>query len=128
MALDDPRPRSRAVQQDQNERAFTMIESRNKRVLIVDNDEEEAARLATVLQREGYDSNATWSGLEALELLKSGEFDVVLVSNYLPDVYVGDFFQRLNRLPVHPCSFVMEEGQVSAATLQKIKNLIEEEK
>jgi CheY-like chemotaxis protein len=104
-----------------------MIESRNKRILIVDNDEEEAARLGTVLQREGYDSNATWSGLEALELLKSGEFDVVLVSNYLPDVYVGDFFQRLNRLPVHLCSFVMEEGQVSAATLQKIKNLIEEE-
>ena len=61
-------------------------------------------------QRKGYDSIATWSGLEALELLKSGEFDVVLVSSYLPDVYVGDFFERLNRLPVQPCSFVMEEG------------------
>jgi CheY-like chemotaxis protein len=105
-----------------------MTELRNKRVLIVDNDEEEAAQLGTVLQRAGYDSNATWSGLEALELLKSGEFDVVLVSNYLPDVYVGDFFQRLNRLPVRPCSFVMQEGHVSASTVQKIKNLIESEK
>jgi CheY-like chemotaxis protein len=105
-----------------------MTESRNKRVLIVDNDEEEAARLGTVLQRAGYDSNATWSGLEALELLKSGEFDVVLVSNYLPDVYVGDFFQRLHRLPVQPCSFVMQEGHTSAATMQNIKNMIEQEK
>lgn len=105
-----------------------MMESRNKRVLIVDNDEEEAARLGTVLQREGYDADATWSGIEALERLKSGEFDVVLVSHYLPDVYVGDFFQRLNRLPVHPCSFVMQEGQVPATTVQKIKNLMEEER
>ena len=69
--------------------------------------------LALILQREGYDSIATWSGLEALELLKSGEYDILLVSSYLPDVYVGDFFQRLNRLPVQPCSIVMQEGQVS---------------
>ena len=49
-----------------------MAETRNKRVLIVDNDEEVAGRLGLMLQRAGYDSIATWSGLEALELLKSG--------------------------------------------------------
>jgi CheY-like chemotaxis protein len=105
-----------------------MTESRKKRVLIVDNDDEEAARLGTGLQRAGYDSNATWSGLEALELLKSGEFDVLVVSNYLPDVYVGDFFERLHRLPVQPCSLVMREGHASAATVQEVKHMIEEEK
>ena len=42
-----------------------MAESRNKRVLIVDNNEEEAGRLGVMLQRAGYDSIATWSGLEA---------------------------------------------------------------
>ena len=98
-----------------------MAESRNKRVLIVDNDEEESARLGVMLQRAGFDSIATWSGLEALELLKSGEYDILLVSSYLPDVYVGDFFERLNRLPVRPCSIVMQEGCTPAATLQEIK-------
>jgi CheY-like chemotaxis protein len=72
-----------------------MTELRNKRVLIVDNNEEESGRLGVMLQRAGYDSIATWSGLEAIELLKSGEYDILLMSSYLPDVYVGDFFERL---------------------------------
>jgi CheY-like chemotaxis protein len=105
-----------------------MAESRNKRILIVDNNEEESGRLGVMLQRAGYDSLATWSGLEALELLKSGEYDILLMSSYLPDVYVGDFFERLNRLPVRPCSIVMQEGCTPAATLREVKNIVEEGK
>ena len=81
-----------------------------------------------MLQRAGYDSIATWSGLEALELMKSEEYDILLVSSYLPDVYVGDFFDRLNRLPVRPCSIVIQEGRIPAATLLDMKNMVGEEK
>ena len=105
-----------------------MAESRNKRVLIVDNNEEESGRLGVMLQRAGYDSIATWSGLEALELMKSEKYDILLVSSYLPDLYVGDFFERLNRLPVQPCSIVMQETSTPAATLQEVKNVVEEGK
>ena len=107
---------------------FTMAESRNKRVLIVDNNEEESKRLGAILQRAGYDSMATWSGLEALELMKAEEYDILLVSSYLPDVYVGDFFERLKRLPVRPCSIVMQEGCTPAATLREVQNVVGEEK
>ena len=48
-----------------------MAESRNQRILIVDNDEKESNRLEAMVQRAGYDTITTWSGLEALELLKS---------------------------------------------------------
>jgi CheY-like chemotaxis protein len=95
-----------------------MTESHNKRVLIVDNNEEESRTLATMLRRSGYDSSATWSGLEALERLKSGGYDILLVSSYLPDLYVGDFFERLNRLPTQPCSIVMQEGHAPTATVE----------
>jgi CheY-like chemotaxis protein len=105
-----------------------MAESRNKRVLIVDNNEEESGRLGAMLQRAGYDSIATWSGLEALELMKSEEYDILLVSSYLPDVYVGDFFERLSRLPVRPCSIVMQECCNPAATLQEVKAVVEKRK
>jgi CheY-like chemotaxis protein len=107
---------------------LTMAESRNKRILIVDNNEEESGRLGVMLQRAGYDSIATWSGIEALELLKSEAYDILLVSSYLPDVYVEDFLERLSRLPVRPCSIVMQEGCIPAATLQEIKNMVGEEK
>jgi DNA-binding response OmpR family regulator len=105
-----------------------MGESRNKRVLIVDNDERESAKLGMMLQRAGFDSIATWSGLEALELLKSREYDILLVSSYLPDVYVGDFFERVNQLPVRPCSIVMQEGCTPAATLLELKHAVTEDK
>jgi CheY-like chemotaxis protein len=105
-----------------------MAESRNKRVLIVDNDEEESRTLGVILQRAGYDSMTTWSGLEALELLISGEYDVLLVSSYIPDLYVGDFFERLSHLPVQPCSIVMQEGRAPAATLLEVKGMMGEEK
>jgi CheY-like chemotaxis protein len=107
---------------------FIMAESRNKRVLIVDNNEKESVRLGVMLQRAGYDSIATWSGFEALELLKSGKYDILLVSSYLPDMYVGDFFERVNRLPAWPCSIVMQEGRLPAATLMEVKNAVAADK
>ena len=85
-----------------------MTESRKKRILIVDNDEEESGRLGGMLQRAGYDSSATWSGLEALKLLKSEKYDILL--------------------PVRPCSIVMQEGCTPAAALQEMKNMAGEEK
>lgn len=104
-----------------------MAESQNKRVLIVDNNEEEARTLALMLQGAGYDSSTTWSGLEALELLKGGQYDILLVSSYLPDLYVGDFFERLSQLPVQPCSIVIQEGRPAAATLLEVKSAAGEE-
>ena len=104
-----------------------MAESRNKRVLIVDNDEQEARTLGVMLEDAGYASSMTWSGLEALELLRSGGYDIVLVSSYLPDLYVGYFFDRLSHLPAQPCSIVMTEGRPPAATLLEMKSMIGEE-
>jgi CheY-like chemotaxis protein len=101
--------------------------SKTKRVLIVDNDEQESRVLASMLERAGYHSTTTWSGLEALELLEAREFDIALVSSYLPDLYVGDFFKRFNCLPVQPCAIVMQEGQACADTLVQVKSVIGEE-
>ncbi|MGO9126233.1 MAG: response regulator [Terriglobales bacterium] len=99
----------------------------NKRVLIIDNNEEEACTFASMLERAGYHPTTTWSGLEALEILRSEEFAILLVSNYLPDLYVGEFFERLNRLPKQPCSIVIQEDKSRADTLLKLKSMIAEE-
>ena len=103
-------------------------ESQNKRILIVDNDEQESGKLEVVVRRAGYDPITTWSGLEALERLKSQKVDILLVSSYLPDLYIGDFLERLHSLPVRPCSIVMQEGHDIAGELQKVTGMIEQEK
>ena len=95
------------------------MSSQSKRVLVVNNNDEESQVLASLLDGAGYRSTTTWSGLEALELLESQEFDIVLVSSYLPDLYVGDFFERFHRLPVRPCVIVMQEGQAVRSMIGK---------
>jgi CheY-like chemotaxis protein len=101
-----------------------MSESRNQRILIVDNDEKESNRLEAMLQGAGYDTITTWSGVEALELLKSRKIDILLLSSYLPDMYIGAFLARLGDLPVQPCSIVMQEGHNVNATLRKVQGMI----
>ena len=49
----------------------------------------ESNRLEAMLHEAGYETITTWSGLEALELLKSQKVDILLVSSYLPDLYIG---------------------------------------
>jgi CheY-like chemotaxis protein len=102
--------------------------AQNNRVLIVDNNDEEARVFSSMLQRAGYEPKTTWSGLEALELLQSEEFAILLVSNYLPDLYVGEFLEKVKALPKQPCSIVIQQDQSRGSTLLKLKNMIEGEK
>lgn len=81
----------------------------SNRVLVVDNNEEESHVLASMLEHAGHRPTTTWSGLEAIELLMTREYDVLLVSSYLPDLYVGDFLERFNHLPKRPCLIVMQQ-------------------
>jgi CheY-like chemotaxis protein len=76
--------------------------SQNNRILIVDNNEEEASIFASMPECAGYHPRTTWSGLEAIEILKSEEFAILLVSNCLADPYVGDFLARLGSLSKQP--------------------------
>ena len=79
-----------------------------KRVLVVDN--EDTLRLAFELQlgEAGCHAITTWSGLEALGLLKASPFDVLLVDDYLPDLHVGEFLKQVSRLASPPRVLVMQ--------------------
>ncbi len=103
------------------------MSSPGKQVLIVDNNEEDSRTIASMLQHAGHCPTTTWSGLEALQLLEARKFDLVLVSSYLPDLYVGDFFERFNRLPEPPCAIVIQEADGRATTVTKVKNLLQED-
>jgi len=79
-----------------------------KRVLIVDNNEWALWSIQALLENGGFDTCTTWSGKEALHLLQTQDFDVLLVDDYLPDLHAGEFLQRVRRLPIQPWIVVME--------------------
>jgi CheY-like chemotaxis protein len=101
--------------------------TQNKRVLLVDNNEEDARTFLSMLKNAGYDVTMTWSGLDALELLKKDRFDIVVVSDYVADLYVGDFLKRMDMLPMRPCSLVLRENRTRDAALLRVKSLTEAE-
>lgn len=82
-----------------------------KRILIVDEDEQESTALRDFLKRAGYETRATRSGMHALKHLESNLFDIVLVDDYVADMYVGEFIRVACSLPSHPSIVVMQMWQ-----------------
>lgn len=76
-------------------------------VLLVDNDDRVLWKYQQLLEDAGFNTTATWSGYEALGLLRSGVFDVLLVDDYLPDLHSHNFLEQVNRLPIQPSIVVM---------------------
>jgi len=92
------------------------------KVLIVESNDAMAQAFETRLQEAGFDARTTWSGHEALALLRSNDFDVLLMDNYLPDLHATDFLVRLNRLPLQPWVVVMK-GDAEPAPVRRYRGL-----
>jgi len=88
-----------------------MATRQRSRFLIVDNNEEEAGTLVQVLKSLGHEASATWSGRDALNFLGSDRFDLLLVDQYVADMYVGEFIERVLRLPNHPRLAVLKRTE-----------------
>lgn len=92
-----------------------------KTVLIVENNEHLMWTLQAVLEDAGVNARATWSGHEALELLKSEAFDALVLDDYLPDLHSTEFLRRVGRLPLQPWIVVMRN---SAPTAQYLRDYV----
>jgi CheY-like chemotaxis protein len=90
-------------------------------VLIIENDEGVLSTLETLVKSEGFDIRSTWSGREALALIQSHPFDLVLVDSHLPDIYCGEFVRMASR---HSRSIiVLQSGKPSPGSLRRYKTL-----
>jgi DNA-binding response OmpR family regulator len=96
------------------------MSSKIKEVLIVLNDEEEANALACALELAGHRAMTTWSGIAALQLVTSRQFDLVVVADYLPDLYVGLFLEKLNSWVPSSCTISITQETNRATTLTRI--------
>ncbi len=73
-----------------------------KRLLIVDDDERSLIVLEGLFESRGYDTVTAWGGKEALKLLRSRDFDLVLLDDFLPDTASKEILKAIRRLPVQP--------------------------
>lgn len=68
---------------------------RKVRVLVVDDDERNVALLTSKLKADGYETDAAWDGLEALEKVESFSPDCILLDIMMPKM---DGYEVLRRL------------------------------
>jgi CheY-like chemotaxis protein len=83
-----------------------VIEARRERVLIVDDDSSIRRLLAASLRREGYHTADACDGGEALEAMRAGQTDLVLLDLMMPNVTGWDVLAEraaspaLRKIPV----------------------------
>lgn len=94
-----------------------------KTVLVVDDDELVLIRLETLLQNDGYETATAWSGVQALELLRSSKFDLVLLDDYLPDIRTDDIPKYIQLLSPRPPAVVMQSGQLPPDAVWRFTSL-----
>jgi CheY-like chemotaxis protein len=94
-----------------------------KKVLVVDNDDMVLSAFQGNLEDAGFETRTTWSGHEALALLQSNEFDVLLVDDYLPDLHSTDFLERLGRQTFQPWVVVMKGCAPTPTDLRRYRAL-----
>jgi len=97
---------------------MTESKTSKRKVLVVDNNEEVLQALQAELETLGLDTRVTWSGREALSLLGAGDFDVLLVDDYLPDLHASDFLDQVQRLPIQPWVVVMRSSPPKPSELR----------
>jgi DNA-binding NtrC family response regulator len=70
-----------------------------KRVLVADIDDHLLIKLQILLETRGYDILTAWGAREAIQLLESQEFDLVLLDDYLPDASGEELLRAVQHQP-----------------------------
>ena len=79
-----------------------------RRVLIVDNHDDELSAFDELWREAGFETVTTWSAIEALGFLRSSTFSALVVDDYVADMHVGEFLKRASRLLSRTQIFVMQ--------------------
>lgn len=72
-----------------------MIAMRDKKLLIVDDDEDTCATLSDILTDLGYQVTVSYRGCDALDLLKQQPYPLALLDYKLPGMTGVELFQRM---------------------------------
>jgi DNA-binding NtrC family response regulator len=72
-----------------------IVDTPRHRVLLLDTDSEFLISLEQVLEEEGFNTTTSWDARQAIELLGSDHFDVLLVGEHPPEVKSAELLNRL---------------------------------
>ena len=80
------------------------------RILIIDSDEGALTVINNFLVNEGFETITACGGEKAVHLLRSGQYDVILVDDHFADLTSSCFLKELLRIPQNAPVIVMESA------------------
>ncbi len=98
-----------------------MQTARRQRILIADCYVEVLLALGRMLEDAGFDATTAWTGREAMGLIQSQTFDLVLVSKYLPDTECEDILKALQQTGASTPCIVMQPCTAESAELDALR-------
>ena len=81
------------------------MEYGNKRILVVDDEENARTALSKILTHDGYNVASAGNGMEALNYLRSKDVELIITDLNMPEMNGLMFLRELNR--IHPASNVI---------------------
>lgn len=89
---------ARANVSDIHQVAVTLAMNANRRrILVADCHDDTLIILEKLLEDAGFDTTTVWTANDALKLLDSHVFDLVLISKYLPDAKCQELLKELHK-------------------------------
>ena len=73
------------------------MKAQRKKVLVADCHEDVLIVLEKLLEDAGFDTTTAWSATDALKLLDSNDFDLVLINKYLPEARCEELLKELDK-------------------------------
>ena len=84
------------------------MKTQRAKILVADCHEDALIVLERLLEDAGFDTTTVWTAKDALKLVDSNAFDLVLVNEYLPDAECEDVLKALHKRSVSVPCIVMQ--------------------
>ena len=94
-----------------------------KRVLVADCHEEVLIVLEKMLEDAGFDTTTVWTAQEALRLIETQKFDVILLNEYLPDSECEELLRTLQNRGAQVPSIVMQPSAPEITDTRTLRRL-----
>lgn len=99
------------------------MKTMRKRVLVADCHEEVLIILEKMLEDAGFDTTTVWTAQEALQLVESQIFDLVLINEYLPDAECEDLLRAFHKRGAQLPCIVMQPSAPEITDIRGLQDL-----
>jgi CheY-like chemotaxis protein len=99
------------------------MNAHRKTILVADCHEEGLIVLEKLLEDAGFDTTTVWTAKDALRLVDSRAFDLILINEYLPDAGCEEILKALQIRKKPPPRIVMQAGAPETVDFTRLEAL-----